>query len=517
MKKTANLLVTAYLLLLFVAYPFYMKEGYVEIGRAKYSFWIRISLSTAAVLLLFFVIRLIRELKEKSLQLQATDISILVFAGTLLLTLVLAVDRKEALFGTEGWNMGFALYGVLCLLYLMIRLLWKPDKWIIYLALLASGGIYLLGILDRFSLYLIPLEIRNPGFLSTLGNINWFTGYLVIFTAVSASLFLLSEEKGMMVFSAVITLLGFAAGFSQGSSSVFLFFAGLFLALFWLASYGPGRVLRLMILWTMWCGSAQLIRLMRILVPDGYQYDTENLCGYFTGGNLSVYLLVTGELFLGAFWILLKYKEQTGKWIRRGLGILGGLLVAFVAAMVLYSYFCVSNGMELSELYDRLPWGDDTWGNGRGMTYRAAMMILAQMTPLQRLLGVGQDCFSAYAYSIPQVADELWQYFGNERLTNAHSEILTMLVNHGIVGTVSYLSIFITYLYKTGKQSKNPYSISIAVAVICYLVHNMVSFANVLNLPFLIILLAMGVKWCNIMMPKKNKRLRSRHLFFRHH
>ena len=52
-EKTANLLVTAYLLLLFVAYPFYMKEGYVEIGRAKYSFWIRISLSTAAVLLLF--------------------------------------------------------------------------------------------------------------------------------------------------------------------------------------------------------------------------------------------------------------------------------------------------------------------------------------------------------------------------------------------------------------------------------------------------------------------------------
>ena len=128
MKKTANLLVTAYLLLLFVAYPFYMKEGYVEIGRAKYSFWIRISLSTAAVLLLFFVIRLIRELKEKSLQLQATDISILVFAGTLLLTLALAVDRKEALFGTEGWNMGFALYGVLCLLYLMIRLLWKPVE-----------------------------------------------------------------------------------------------------------------------------------------------------------------------------------------------------------------------------------------------------------------------------------------------------------------------------------------------------------------------------------------------------
>ena len=194
----------------------------------------------------------------------------------------------------------------------------------------------------------------------------------------------------------------------------------------------------------------------------------------------------------------MKRKEQTGRWIRRGLGLLGGILAAFVAVVMLYSYFCVSKGMELSEFYDRLPWGDDSWGNGRGMTYRAAMMILTQMTPLQKLFGVGQDCFSAYAYSIPQVADELRQYFGNERLTNAHNEILTMLVNHGIVGTISYLSIFITYVYKTGKQSKNPYSISIAVAVICYLVHNMVSFANVLNLPFLIILLAMGAKWCKI-------------------
>lgn len=510
-------MVTAYLLLLFVVYPFYMKEGYVEIGKVKYSFWIRISLSAAAVLLLFFVIQMIRELKERSLHLQATDVSIRVFAGTLFLTFLLAVDRKEALFGTEGWNMGFALYGVLCLLYLMIRLLWRPDKWILYLALFASGVIFLLGILDRFSIYLIPLEIRDPGFLSTLGNINWFTGYLVIFTAVSASLFLLSEEKAMTVFSAIITLLGFAAGFGQGSSSVFLFFTGLFLTLLWIASYEKRRMPQLIILWGIWCLSAQIIRLMRMLIPDGYQYDTENLCGDFTGGSLTIYLFIVGGLLLGGVSILMKRKEQTGRWIRRGLGLFGGIFAVFVAVVMLYSYFCVSKGMELSELYDRLPWGDDSWGNGRGMTYRAAMMILTQMTPLQKLVGVGQDCFSAYAYSIPQVADELWQYFDNERLTNAHNEILTMLVNHGIAGTISYLSIFITYVYKTGKQAKNPYSISIAVAVICYLVHNMVSFANVLNLPFLIILLAMGVKWCNIMMPKKNKRLRSRHLFFLHH
>ena len=120
------------------------------------------------------------------------------------------------------------------------------------------------------------------------------------------------------------------------------------------------------------------------------------------------------------------------------------------------------------------------------------------MTPLQWLVGVGQDCFSVYAYSVSEVAQELVEYFGDDRLTNAHNELLTMLVNQGLVGVVSYLGIFAAYISHTMRQTRNPISMSIAVAAVCYLVHNMVSFANVLNLPFLIILLAIGTKWCKI-------------------
>ena len=42
------------------------------------------------------------------------------------------------------------------------------------------------------------------------------------------------------------------------------------------------------------------------------------------------------------------------------------------------------------------------------------------------------------------------------------------------------------------KGAKNPSFYLFSVCIVCYLVHNMVSFAQVLNFPFIILLLAMG-------------------------
>lgn len=36
--KAGNLLATAYMLIMFVLYPFYMKNGYADLGEAKYHF-----------------------------------------------------------------------------------------------------------------------------------------------------------------------------------------------------------------------------------------------------------------------------------------------------------------------------------------------------------------------------------------------------------------------------------------------------------------------------------------------
>ena len=94
---------------------------------------------------------------------------------------------------------------------------------------------------------------------------------------------------------------------------------------------------------------------------------------------------------------------------------------------------------------------------------------------------------------MPELSDMLYRYFGSARLTNAHNELLTCLVNTGIFGFIFYLGIFVSFIIGSGKKrKKNPVLYVLSLSVICYFVHNMVSFAQVLNFPYLFMFAGMG-------------------------
>lgn len=132
------------------------------------------------------------------------------------------------------------------------------------------------------------------------------------------------------------------------------------------------------------------------------------------------------------------------------------------------------------------------WGNGRGATVLVGVKAFLEMPFLKKIFGIGPDCFVAYVYSVPELQVILRENFGSARLTNAHCELLTGLVNTGIFGAGMYLGIFISFLKGLSVQ-KGKYLIRLPLlaGIFCYLIHNMVSFAQVLNLPFLFLLMAL--------------------------
>ena len=109
----------------------------------------------------------------------------------------------------------------------------------------------------------------------------------------------------------------------------------------------------------------------------------------------------------------------------------------------------------------------------------------------RKLFGVGPDCFNSYVTAYhSEEAQLLW---GEKLLTNAHNELLTCLVNTGIFGFIFYLGIFVSFIIGSGKKRKtNPVLYVLSLSVICYFVHNMVSFAQVLNFPYLFMFAGMG-------------------------
>ena len=129
--------------------------------------------------------------------------------------------------------------------------------------------------------------------------------------------------------------------------------------------------------------------------------------------------------------------------------------------------------------------------------------LFGEMPFLQKLIGIGPDCFAEYAYREgSDVIEMLRQVFGNATLTNAHNEWLTTLVNMGLLGLISYSGMFLSAMIRYLKNlSKNPWIYACGLAALCYTAHNMVSFQQALNGPIMFLVLAIGEN----LMRKENK------------
>lgn len=505
-KDTGSLFTTAYLFLIFGIYPFYMKEGYVNIGEGKYEFFIQCSLGAAVILavtgLICGIQVILKRYREKEAYLidlsrvSLTDIFVILFVAEITLSDLFSDFKEEAVLGTAGWHIGLVLLVTLCVLYFAVSRLWDCSKTVWKVAATASFIVFLLGILDSFSFYVIPLEVREPGFISTMGNINWFCGYLSVLAPIGICVFFLQEQEKkywQRLLWGLYTAVAFMAGLSQGGNSVFLWFFGLFFVLLWMCAESRKKLADWFFLVMLFGVSAQLLRLLKLFMPDAYNYEQDNLCGYFTGNSITLFIAVLAAVGYGVLTFMetkaIKEKESAARRRRSCLlvllagGVAGYLILAFI------NTYTKAGGFLDSQLF---LW-DEGWGHGRGAAFKAAFAMFREMPLHNKLLGVGTDCFAAYAYSLDEVAADLRNYFGSSRLTNAHNELVTSLINTGILGTLCYAGMFVSFIVRSFMSPKRDAFIKTAgICVCCYLVHNMVSFAQVLNLPFVILIMAMG-------------------------
>lgn len=152
--------------------------------------------------------------------------------------------------------------------------------------------------------------------------------------------------------------------------------------------------------------------------------------------NLKVWWLV-GALCVLTRYILYRFSKEGREMIQSHVrrGILLGFLLAVAMGAVIYLV--------------RQPM-DEVWGSGRGTLWRVAWQGFLQNGWLQKLIGVGPDCFAEYIYSVFS-GDELLILEGrwsNAVYANAHNEWLNHLVNLGIMGTGCYLGIFASGVWR---------------------------------------------------------------------
>ena len=500
--EIGNSILTAYFLVMMLVYPFYLENGYQEIGNVKYFFFRKVSLVTVFLMLcvtaaIFLLRRNKHSISTFYKQLSITDWFVYGYLVLVLLSYICTPFREEAFLGAEGWYMGLVSQLLFVCIYFLFSRYFKWNEKMLYAMLIGSGLVFGLGILNRYSVYPIgpdgQMDKRMTIFISTLGNINWFCGYWAVFCSFGAAFYWTSRRGWQRVAAGIYVITAFWAGVVQGSSSAYLALAGIFLFLFCLSfreNQAMYRFLEIGILFMFSCQAARALR----YVP-GFEINYESTPGLvLTDTNLTLYLGFVIGVFYLLFYYLAKQKNvEIARYKKiRGAVVLFVLMTAVGFIVLLVLNTCLPEGISGISDVSFLVFCD-SWANYRGATWTDGVLAYLHMTPLQKLIGAGPDCFAGYLYTTPGLAERAYEQFGSSRLTNAHNEWLTILVNQGILGLICYIGIFLSaFLSFIKKSDKQPILYLCAAAILAYTVHNMVSFQQVLNAPFVFIVLGVG-------------------------
>lgn len=495
--KSGKVIVTAYFLAMMVIYPFYVQDGYWEIGEVKYCFFRNISIIITCVMILLTLGIVISKLKDFSIavfckSLSVTDWFMYAYFMSVLISFIFTPYTEEALWGTDGWYMGLVSQLLFISIYFMFSRYFQWNEGELYIILLSSGLIFLLGILNRYSVYPINMSGQTPGFISMLGNINWFCGYWSVFCPLGIVFYWNCRERWQQVIAGIYVVIGFLVGVVQGSSSAYLVLAVVFIFLFSISFKENPSMYRFLQLCMLFAFSCQLARLFRYLPFLTINYENE-LGIVLTDSNLTIYLGIIITAI--AWWFHYNIKQKNyeigqHKNIRKVvIAALAVMFVGYILLLVLNS--CLPEGIFGLSGNSAFTF-DDKWASYRGATWTIGILAYLNLSPFYKLVGVGPDCFSQYIYLEPWLGERAYAIFGSNRLTNAHNEWITLLVNQGFLGFTAYVGIFISAIVRFLKKANKAALCMCAASILAYTVHNMVSFQQILNTPFVFIVLGIG-------------------------
>ena len=456
-KKFSNYCVYIYCFVMFIIYPLFFKNGYYDIGIAKYDFFVvfhMVALLVMCPLILW---------KEK-IEFSLLDKVVLVYLGSNMISAILSDYRSAAWRGSEDWYMGLFSQIIFVLIYFCIKnvgsIQTKRVYTVVWMALGGATIVFALGILNRFSVYPIDMKVEHTAFISTIGNINWFCGYWSIMACMGIGLYLISTGK-MKLLCGSYCFVAILAGLVQGSASALLVFLGCGSILLWQAFNSKKEWLVLIELLAIGSLAMEAVFWLEQAFPKGMKYNNmfiKYLMNHHLG--LMAFLIVCVTWLLVYFacpqYNVLNNQNQDNKKDKLCDGSkkfynnvhekntkdsLYGIRLGFFAILIL--------GV-ISALYSAMKSGlivlDNNFGNGRIGIWMLCFELVKSMNMRQILFGVGPDCFSNYLYSFSDLVPKLTDMFGDFRLTNCHCEILNTFINVGLLGVLSYMAVWIIAL-----------------------------------------------------------------------
>ncbi|MBO4809882.1 MAG: O-antigen ligase family protein [Lachnospiraceae bacterium] len=496
MRQSEETLCFIFTLMLAAIYPFFLSHGYMKAGTDKGVLYIYISGAFCLFGITLFILYFLGKIKERGLAAgfakpTVSDIFMIIYLIIINVSFFFSYNKRVAIVGEGGWYQGYLTSVFLVLSYFLISRFMRRAGAITVIFCIVSGIEFILGSLNRMGIYPIPYEGAESGFISTLGNINWFCGFWAVFFALAAGLFFREEGTIKKILLGILLAIGSVTGALQGSDSALVVYTVVILVAFYKSvdEDMESRV-RSMVLACIILGPMTLAYLFFKTISVSLDYD-----------SFTITLLLYSPVPLILFVVAAAIAVMAYVFGEDGSAVLFKVLRT-VSIVVIGAVFCfyllillvrTGNPEAFSFIPKESPFLPNyEWGNSRGYTWVAGIKAYFDGGVIQKLVGWGPDSLAYAVYrGGSSVAGFVTDKFGEARLTNAHNEWITVLVNYGFLGMVAFMGAQISKA-KELLKGNNGLSFACGMALVSYMAHNFFSFAQPVNIPYIFILMGLG-------------------------
>ena len=241
-KETVSMLVYGYLVILFAGLPLYMQNKLVMIGNAKYLFFRNTTLVLGAFVVLAVLWQRIRGEQTTKRTWKKTDVFMLLYLVSAIFSYGISPCREDVLLGYPGWYMGLVTQGLLVGIYFALSRYYDGSRSIWWIAGITAGIVTFIGLLNRLDIDVLGTfrgmengEWNRTQLLSTIGNNNWYAGYISVTAGISLAAAYMGKRQGR-VLGMLGSFLFLASAITSNSTTAILAACGLSLLLLLLFS-----------------------------------------------------------------------------------------------------------------------------------------------------------------------------------------------------------------------------------------------------------------------------------------
>lgn len=527
-KEVLKYAAAAYAVSMLFAMPLYAPKGYYLLGEYKYALFRNISVVLMPICMVSAIILFLSNYRKNSKGqakeqyitqnittenssvlrpfshgLKKLDIMMLCYALVVSLSFLCSPYRYTAFWGYAGWYMGLFSQLIFVGSYFLISrcLQWRNYYWKGTIAV--SSIVFLLGGLNRFSVDPIGMfrsvSVHDWGIdhlLSTIGNINWYSGYLCLVFPLTIFLYWNSSSRKARVITGIFTFIGFFTALTQGSEGAYLSIGIVMLVLFWFSFDNKDYFFRILEIFVIMTAAFALNTLFSDVFWRYRNFPVDSIVLRVLDSH-GLYGIFTGFLLLYANCVFLYRQEKlTNEALKRlkKIVLLLALSVFFVFFIIMFLHTIQPQWFAFINQIPILNFTDE-WGSNRGLLWKRAIRYYSEFPFIYKLIGIGPDSFAQYAYTYHlEEMTAVW----NSTVTNVHNEFLNTLFNFGILGCISYMGIFIAFgreCLAAIRQDKR--NIAFLLCITGYVVHNFVSFQQIVVTPLMFVCLAMFVLFQN--------------------